>query len=95
MKYLQEGFKIEDYTLYKANKGMVKDKEGNIVDNSKQIKVGQYIIFGTCDDCINAGTFYHNIFWSTYIGPWNPVTYKNKESYDFSPKKLSEYPAIL
>ena len=102
-KYLPEGHKViaqnqkgetEEYSLYNANKGTVKDRDGNIVDNTKQIRTQQFIIFGTCDTCINAGTLDHNLFWSTYIGPWNPKDYLGNDSYGYAPKKWSEYPAI-
>lgn len=101
-KFLPEGTKIESYTLYNVNKGTVKDKDGNVVDNSERIYSGQYIIFGTCDSCLNAGTLYENWFFnSSFIGPNNPKVYLNNTgdpfknwSYDFNPKRLSEYPAI-
>ena len=99
-KYLPEGSKIEGYTLHNENKGTVKDKEGIVVDNSTRIHAGQYIIFGTCDTCLNAGTLYKNWFFkSCFIGPNNPKVYAddstNPWSYDFAPKRWSEYPAII
>jgi len=104
-KYLKDGTSITDknpdgsvnseYTLLDDNLGMVKDRNGQIMDNSQNISTGSYIIYATCDTCLDPGTLYKNwLFNTTYIGPNNPKCYDGKWSYDYLPKNISEYPAI-
>lgn len=80
----------------KENKyGTVTDIKGNKLDNT-QIKYGSnYTIFGTSDNSCNAETLHKNYMETSYTGPNNPLDYKGKETYQYMPKNISEYPAML
>lgn len=85
------------YTLH--NDGTVTDANGNTMDNSKNIEARDKTIFSNCSDCLNPGSLYKNIFWLTYPGGNNPMTYGingkgAKASYEYVPSFQSEYPAI-
>ena len=75
--------------------GTVTDTNGNVMDNSKIIYGNSYTIFGTSDNSVNAETLYKNFMGTSYTGPFNPKDYLQKGSYQYQPKNISEYPAMI
>jgi RHS repeat-associated protein len=91
--HLKDGTKVGNgqYAVYNDHvnnkNGVVKDANGNVVNNDRTILYGSnYTIFaGITDNSVNAETLHQNLFESSYIGPNNPQTYKENDSYDYQP----------
>lgn len=45
-------------------------------------------------DALDPRTVGHNIFWTTYAGPFNPKTYAGNDDYSYVPKRPEEFPAL-
>ena len=78
------------------NKGEVTDLFGNVMDKTKNIQVlSRTIIYATCDECLDPGTLYDNLFGTSYTGGNNPKTYSEKDNFDFKPRNPSEYGSVV
>ncbi|MDR0206082.1 MAG: hypothetical protein LBI45_02335 [Bacteroidales bacterium] len=76
------------YDLINNINGIIKDANGNIVNNDRNIFYGDgYILFaGVTDGSVNAATLHKNWFDnSSYIGPNNPKDYIGRDNYDYRP----------
>ncbi|MBP7102689.1 MAG: hypothetical protein KBA86_05515 [Bacteroidales bacterium] len=103
VRHLADGSKVGNgqYTVYndhKENKyGVVKDADGNVVNNDKTIIYGKnFTLFaGVTDKSVDATTLYNNLFNSSYIGPYNPKNYIGDPNYDYlptwSPTEMAAY----
>ncbi|MDR1345424.1 MAG: hypothetical protein LBK03_01800 [Bacteroidales bacterium] len=91
--HLKDGTRIGNgqYTVYNDHtnniNGVVKDVNGNVVNNDKTVLYGDnYTLFaGTTDNSVNPETLHQNWFGSSYIGTNNPKTYRGKDNYDYQP----------
>ncbi|GHV17492.1 hypothetical protein FACS1894169_12750 [Bacteroidia bacterium] len=106
-KYNKDGSISSQYTFFNDGSGnneygAVVDAAGNLMADDQIIYGKDFTIFGTSDNSVNAETLHKNYFNTSYTGPNNPKTYGNKElgvkpvdSYQYLPRNLSEYPAML
>jgi hypothetical protein len=93
VKHLADGSKVGNgqYTVYNDHEnnknGVVKDANGNVVNNDRTILQGEgYTVFaGVTDKSVNAETLHKNWFSSSYIGPNNPEDYNGNDNYDYKP----------
>jgi hypothetical protein len=103
--YDKEGNELARYQFWNDasdtnSYGAITDANGNLYADDKIIYGGSYTIFGTSDNSVNAETLYKNLSvlgffqFNSYIGGYNPLTYNKRYSYQFLPKRLSEYPPI-
>ena len=47
-----------------------------------------------CDTCLNESSTGRNLWWASFVGPWNPVTNDGDPSYSFWPTNPIDFPAI-
>ena len=86
---------------YTFNNDLKENKYGTVLkndvlqDNSKIIYGNNYIIFGSTDESCNAATLHNNYFGTSYTGPYNPLDYSNKYSYQYIPQNRSEYGSMI
>ena len=102
VRHLADGSKVGNgqYTVYNDHKnnknGVVKDANGNVVNNDRTIIYGKnYTIFaGVTDKSVNAETLHKNLFGTSYTGGNNPKDYEGSDNYDYIPKNMSELASI-
>jgi|GEM_PF-2940082 len=95
VKYLQSGQGTNGkYRLSKENNGTVYDRDGNRLDNTETIYEDGFVIYATCDHCLDPATIRRNLFGLSYPGPNNPKDYENVDTYEYIPRCPTEYPAI-
>lgn len=103
--YDKEGNELARYQFWNDasehnSYGAITDASGNLYADDRIIYGGTYTIFGTSDNSVNAESLYKNLSvlgffqFNSYIGGDNPLAYNKEYSYQFMPKRLSEYPAI-
>ena len=99
VRHLTDGTKVGNgqYTVYndnKANKyGVVKDANGNIVRNHKNIIYGRgFVLFaGVTDESLDPKTLHNNLMKTSYTGGNNPKSYNNEDNFEYKSRNLSEY----
>ena len=46
-------------------------------------------------DALDPRTIGHNVFWTTYSGPWNPKKYSGKDDYSLVPQRPEDIPSLF
>ncbi len=100
IKYNKDGSIKSQYTFFNDagehnEYGVVIDADGNLMADDQIVYGKDFTIFGTSDNSVNAETLHKNLFGTSYTGPTNPKDYTGKDSYQYMPKNMSEYPAML
>ena len=98
VRHLADGTKVcnGQYSVYndhEENKyGVVKDANGNIVGNHKNIIYGRgFVLFaGVTEESLDPSTLHNNLMKTSYTGGDNPKSYNEEDNYDYYSRNLSE-----
>ena len=98
VRHLADGTKVcnGQYSVYndhEENKyGVVKDANGNIVGNHKNIIYGRgFVLFaGVTEESLDPSTLHNNLLKTSYTGGDNPKSYNEEDNYDYYSRNLSE-----
>ena len=98
VRHLADGTKVcnGQYSVYndhEENKyGVVKDANGNIVRNHKNIIYGRgFVLFaGVTEESLDPSTLHNNLLKTSYTGGNNPKSYNEEDNYDYYSRNLSE-----
>ncbi|MEN9917607.1 MAG: hypothetical protein RL662_43 [Bacteroidota bacterium] len=89
-----EGYIIESFRVFlgEDRHGYVIDQDGIRLPNDVTfVTSGGTTIFATSEHSLDPSTLYQNYFWTSYVGPNNPRTYGDEDSFHFAPESFVEW----